>query len=44
MQVRPDTAPGRLPFAGRTFYFCSFDCARAFSERPDHYAATAPPA
>jgi adenylate cyclase len=38
MQVQPDTAPAHLPFAGRTFYFCSFDCARAFTERPDHYA------
>ncbi len=39
MQVRPDAAPARLPYGGTTYYFCSFDCARAFAERPDHYAA-----
>jgi adenylate cyclase len=38
MQVRPETAPARLPFDGSTYYFCSFDCARAFAQRPEHYA------
>ncbi len=37
MQVAPDTAPARLPFGGKTYYFCSFDCARAFAEHPDRY-------
>ncbi len=37
MQVKPDTAPARLPFGGKAYYFCSFDCARAFANRPDHY-------
>jgi adenylate cyclase len=41
MQVRPTTAPARLPFGGTTYYFCTFDCARAFAERPEHYAAAA---
>jgi class 3 adenylate cyclase/YHS domain-containing protein len=42
MQVRPDAAPARLPYGGTTYYFCSFDCARAFAERPEHYV-TSPP-
>lgn len=37
MQVRPNSAPARLPFGGTTYYFCSFECARAFAERPDRY-------
>lgn len=40
MQVRPDTAPARLPFGGTTYYFCSFHCAKAFIERPDAYLRT----
>lgn len=38
MQVRSETAPARLPFGDQTYYFCSFDCAKAFAERPDLYA------
>jgi class 3 adenylate cyclase/YHS domain-containing protein len=37
MQVRPDTAPARLPYGGRIHHFCSFDCARAFAARPEAY-------
>jgi class 3 adenylate cyclase/YHS domain-containing protein len=37
MQVIGNTAPAKLPFKGKTFYFCSFDCAKAFAERPDRY-------
>jgi class 3 adenylate cyclase/YHS domain-containing protein len=44
MQVRPETAPARLPFGGHTFYFCSFQCARTFAERPDRYTRILPPA
>jgi Cu+-exporting ATPase len=39
MQVRPENAPARLPFAGKTYYFCSFDCAQTFAEHPERYAA-----
>jgi adenylate cyclase len=42
MQVRTEAAPARLPFDGQTYYFCSFDCARAFAERPERYAVPAP--
>lgn len=41
MQVRPPTASARLPFGGRIYYFCSFECARAFAEHPDNYATPA---
>ncbi|NIQ39597.1 MAG: YHS domain-containing protein [Proteobacteria bacterium] len=37
MQVAPDKAPARLPFENKTYYFCSFDCAKAFAENPDRY-------
>ncbi len=37
MRVSVEEAPARLPFAGRAYYFCSFDCARLFAERPGDY-------
>jgi class 3 adenylate cyclase len=37
MRVKPDTAPARIPYDGRTYFFCSFECARAFISRPDQY-------
>lgn len=37
MQVRQDTAPARLPFGGKTYYFCSFDCAKTFVNNPGPY-------
>ncbi len=40
MRVDPDLAPARLPFAGHTWYFCCFDCARAFAARPQQYASS----
>ncbi|MBI1736641.1 MAG: YHS domain-containing protein [Candidatus Rokubacteria bacterium] len=39
MQVDEETAPARLPWAGRTWHFCSFECARAFAGRPEDYAS-----
>jgi adenylate cyclase len=38
MRVDPATAPARLPYRGRAFYFCSLDCARAFAAHPQAYA------
>lgn len=40
MQVRYDTAPARLPYGGNTYYFCSFDCAKTFADRPDRYVGS----
>jgi class 3 adenylate cyclase/YHS domain-containing protein len=37
MQVRPETAPARLPLGDATYYFCSFECAKGFAARPDAY-------
>ncbi len=37
MTIDPSSAPARLPFDGRTLFFCSFECARAFAERPGAY-------
>lgn len=38
MRIDPQRAPARLPYLGRTYSFCSFECARAFAERPERYA------
>lgn len=38
MRIAPGTAEGRLAYAGRTWLFCSFECARTFAERPETYA------
>jgi class 3 adenylate cyclase/YHS domain-containing protein len=37
MYVDADAAPARLPWGDRAWHFCSFDCARAFSDDPDRY-------
>lgn len=38
MRIDAATAPARLPYGDRMFLFCSFECARAFAERPETYA------
>jgi adenylate cyclase len=38
MQVRAESAPARLPFEAKTYYFCSFSCARKFAASPDSYS------
>src|SRR5262249_14452944 len=37
MRVEAGTAPARLPFNGKTYYFCSFQCAEAFTKHPPAY-------
>lgn len=37
MYVDADAAPARLPWDDRAWYFCSFDCAHAFSQDPIRY-------
>jgi class 3 adenylate cyclase/YHS domain-containing protein len=37
MHVSPITAPARLPYGGQTYFFCAFECARRFAERPEAY-------
>ncbi len=41
MFVDADEAPAQLPWADRVWRFCSFECARAFSEEPDRYSSPA---
>jgi adenylate cyclase len=37
MHVREETSVSRLLFEDRMYYFCSFECAKAFAEHPDRY-------
>lgn len=37
MQVKPDIASARLPFEGKTYSFCSFECAKLFVNHPERY-------
>jgi len=37
MQVKPETAHGRLNYQGQNYFFCSFECASAFATRPELY-------
>ena len=37
MQVKPDTAHSRLNYQGQNYFFCSFECARAFANQPERY-------
>ena len=38
MFVDADAAPARLPWADQVWHFCSFDCAKTFSEQPERHA------
>lgn len=42
MQVDIETAPAKLPFAERVYYFCSFECAKAFADTPERYLGIVP--
>ncbi len=37
MSVDPGQSVGSLTFGGRKYFFCSFECSRAFSENPERY-------
>jgi adenylate cyclase len=37
MQLKQDTAPGRLNYKGQNYFFCSLECARAFAAHPELY-------
>jgi class 3 adenylate cyclase len=41
MRVSTVDPPARLPFGGQPWYFCSFECARRFVERPEDYTGQA---
>ena len=38
MQLKPNTASGRLNYKGQDYFFCSFECARAFALHPELYS------
>ena len=38
MFVDADAAPAHLPWNGHAWHFCSFECARTFTQDPDRYA------
>jgi adenylate cyclase len=38
MHVQAESAVAQLQYDGRMYHFCSFECAKAFSDHPDHYA------
>lgn len=37
MLVKPNTAPAHLSYNHQNYFFCSFECAKAFASRPDQY-------
>jgi adenylate cyclase len=38
MFVDADAAPAQLPWDGHAWYFCSFECAKAFAQDPQRYS------
>lgn len=41
MQVVIENSPAIIEYAGATYFFCSAECAQAFNDCPDLYAASA---
>ena len=39
MQVAEASAPAKIDYKGRTFYFCSPACKSTFERSPEKYAA-----
>ena len=37
MLVKPESAPAHLTFNGKNYYFCSFECAKKFTNRPEQF-------
>ena len=37
MDVNPKTAAGKSNYQGKTYYFCSQSCKKAFDNRPERY-------
>ena len=38
MDVDPKTAAGKTEYQGKTYYFCSPGCKKAFDKEPQKYA------
>ena len=41
MNVDEKTAAGKSEYAGKTYYFCSLGCKKAFDKEPGKYAGKA---
>ncbi len=39
MMIKPSEAAATVEHKGKTYYFCSQDCASSFKDDPDTYAA-----
>lgn len=37
MMVDPETAPAKVEYKGRTYYFCAQGCKAAFERDPEKY-------
>ncbi len=37
MKVDPKNAAGQMEYEGRTYYFCSEGCRKAFQDNPEEY-------
>ena len=37
MDIDPKTAAGKSDYQGRTYYFCSVGCKKAFDQEPQKY-------
>jgi Cu+-exporting ATPase len=42
MDVRPETAPAKSEYGGRTFHFCSTHCKEKFDKSPQSYTSEQP--
>jgi YHS domain-containing protein len=41
MDVDPKTADGKSDYQGKTYYFCSLGCKKAFDKEPQKYVQKA---
>ncbi len=39
MQVNEASAPAKIDYGGKTYYFCSSACKAAFDKNPEKYAS-----
>ncbi|MEA4909101.1 MAG: YHS domain-containing protein [Chloroflexi bacterium] len=43
MSVDPQDSAGQSEYNGKTYYFCSPGCKRAFDQQPEKYVNQEPP-
>lgn len=41
MDVAPESAAGKSEYKGKTYYFCSLGCKKAFDANPEKYLGKA---